>query len=620
MKKCLKFVSVVLSIMLAFGCVSLPVLADDTAQTSAFDEEFEANYQKIGGIYSETGGFATNINLGVEGWDENAYKSVIPSNRAETSSEKSFIPSGEKAIGFNFGSSVTMPSSGVLFTNGELWWDYLAYIVGDKDAFAKVSLYIESDTTDKNGKTVTTQVSPLNFFLKFNEKSNWATSDKCVIEGLSVNEWHDVYLPLSAFNLEAKNLSIVVDKDSNKGATNLYGLILGTEKATDIDNYKVYVKHLAFYKRNMALNEVTVADGKANLSWKNSVPPEKGTVAAYKVYRDGSLLTTINDVNTLAYTDTTATTDDVHEYYVDAVDANGASLAASNKRYPVVYGKDTVKKVSIYTNTATSAMTAKWDKSEHKLLSFLKRADSSMQVPEGEMALGTALPKEATQPGNAYVLESASGIDLSKIDQSGYLTFKVYVDTTTPCEHTDWQSPIENLVVSLSDMNWKPCGTYNIPASTIAMNKWQFVKIPMSNFNNYETLKELSFNYDDGKGYYYKLYLQDIAFTMPKVNRDETEVKVGNSTATTIEKGKTYSANITAYNHSDADVTPTFVAALYNGNALADVAVISDKAIGADGEHTFTHSFAVPNVDGNYEIKAFLFDDFNNLTPYPFVK
>lgn len=618
MKKCLKFVSVVLSIMLAFGCVSLPVLADDTAQTSAFDEEFEANYQKIGGIYSETGGFATNINLGVEGWDENAYKSVIPSNRAETSSEKSFIPSGEKAIGFNFGSSVTMPSSGVLFTNGELWWDYLAYIVGDKDAFAKVSLYIESDTTDKNGKTVTTQVSPLNFFLKFNEKSNWATSDKCVIEGLSVNEWHDVYLPLSAFNLEAKNLSIVVDKDSNKGATNLYGLILGTEKATDIDNYKVYVKHLAFYKRNMALNEVTVADGKANLSWKNSVPPEKGTVAAYKVYRDGSLLTTINDVNTLAYTDTTATTDDVHEYYVDAVDANGASLAASNKRYPVVYGKDTVKKVLIYTNTGSGAMQPKWDNNADRIPKYLKRADDSMAIPEGEMALG--MQWIDISKWNAQALIPTSGtIDLSKVNQNGYLTFKMYLDTTVKDQ---WQTPIDSLKIGVASKDWLTSASYDIPVSVITNDKWQYVMIPMSAFSalNSTELQEISFSFPENQGYKYKLYVQDIAFTMPKVNRDETEVKDGNSTATTIEKGKTYSANITAYNHSDAAVTPTFVAALYNGNALADVAVISDQAISADGEHTFTHSFAVPNEDGNYEIKAFLFDDFNNLTPYPFVK
>lgn len=282
-----------------------------------------------------------------------------------------------------------------------------------------------------------------------------------------------------------------------------------------------------------------------------------------------------------------------------------------------MYGKDTVKKVSIYTNTATSAMVGKTNNvSKGNQLKFLRRADASMPVPEGEIALGTAVSKYDV---NAYILEPSSGdaIDLSKVDQNGYLTFKVYINDY---EDREWKNPIKDLKVSLVKKGWVSCGDYSVPVSQITVDKWQYIKIPMSSFSECKELREIQFNYSDGCGYGYKFYVQDIAFTMPKVNRDETEVKDGDSIVTTVEKGKTYSANITAYNHSDAAVTPTFVAALYNGNALADVAVISDQAISADGEHTFTHSFAVPNEDGNYEIKAFLFDDFNNLTPYPFVK
>ena len=598
MKKCLKFVSVVLSIMLAFGCVSLPVLADDTAQTSAFNAEFNENYTNAIPIINADGNKDWTFSVSYHQWKADGY--ACPSDSTENC--------GRKSMAFPFGKDAKLTNvQRILFSNPS-WLEEGYGFKSDtlnniKDTgVLKLSLCISAGN-DTDGNAVPTQLSDIKFW--FTNKS-YKESAKYSVSGLSANEWHDIYIPLSAFNLG----NIIGEKRAIE-----FDFI--TSKAKNVEKYDICIAELGIYQRNMALNEVEVSDGKANLSWKNSVSAKKGTVAAYKVYRDDILLTTINDVNTLTYTDTTATADDVHEYYVDAVDANGVSLAASNKRYPVVYGKDTVKKVSIYTNTATSAMVGKTHNvSKGNQLKFLKRADASMPVPEGEIALGTTVSK---YDGNAYILEPSIGdaIDLSKVDQNGYLTFKVYINDY---ENREGKTPIKDLKVSLQKKGWTSCGDYSVPASQITVDKWQYIKIPMSSFSECMELREIQFNYSDSCGYGYKLYVQDIAFTMPKVNRDETEVKDGDSIVTTVEKGKTYSANITAYNHSDAAVTPTFVAALYNGNALADVAVISNQAISADGEHTFTHSFVVPNEDGNYEIKAFLFDDFNNLTPYPFVK
>lgn len=601
MKKCLKFVSVVLSIMLAFGCVSLPVLADDTAQTSAFNAEFSENYTAAINVIGANGSMAWDMQASKDHWQCSYPVPTAAVTLGDVTCWKFPFGKDTNVDSLNrvyFGSTQYASGIGAGISNDNLYNVRNTGII-------KMRLYIEAGN-DTDGNAVPTQLSDIKFWFT---KSDWSSSDEYTVSGLSTNKWYDLYIPLNAFNLNDLGVGSI--------AKQVREFAFITSKAANVENYDICISELGIYQRDMQLNEVSVADGKANLSWKNSVPAEKGTVAAYKVYRDGSLLTTINDVNTLAYTDTTATAEEVHEYYVDAVDANGVSLVASNKRYPVVYGKDTVKKVSIYTNTATSAMVGKtYNVSSGNQLKFLERADASMPVPEGEIALGTTVSKN---DGNAYILEPSSGdaIDLSKVDQNGYLTFKVYINDY---EYREWKDPIKDLKVTLVKKGWVSCGDYSVPVSQITVDKWQYIKIPMSSFSECMELQEIQFNYSESCGYGYKLYVQDIAFTMPKVNRDETEVKDGDSIVTTVEKGKTYSANITAYNHSDAAVTPTFVAALYNGNALADVAVISDQAISADGEHTFTHSFAVPSEDGNYEIKAFLFDDFNNLTPYPFVK